>query len=141
MLRLVLDTNVIVAGMRSPSGASAALIKAGRFHRVTLLASITMVMEYEEICMRPEHVKASGLGHKDIELFLDTLVAILEPVEPHFLWRPHLPDSDDEMILEAAINGRADAIVTFNTSDFSTVPTQFGLPIWKPSHTIQRIDT
>ena len=62
-----------------------------------------------------------------------------EPVTTHFLWRPQLRDPADEMVLEAAINGRADALVTFNVRDFGTVPAQFGVEVLLPRDAIRRI--
>jgi len=70
---------------------------------------------------------------------LNGFITLLEPVEPYFLWRPRLPDADDEMILEAAVNGRADGIVTFNLRDFGEVPGTFGVKLWNPSDAIQNI--
>jgi hypothetical protein len=52
----------------------------------------------------------------------DSMIAIIEPVETHFLWRPQLRDPADELVLEAAAKGRASAIVSFNAGDFGTVP-------------------
>src|SRR5438105_1561015 len=115
---MVLDTDVVVAAQRSPRGASAALLMAASTRTVTLLASLPLAMEYEAICTLPEHRRAAGLTAEDVRLFLDAVLALVEPVEIYFLWRPQLHDPDDEMVLEAAINGRADAIVTFNLSDY-----------------------
>lgn len=62
-----------------------------------------------------------------------------EPVKPHFLWRPQLRDLGDEMVLEAAVNGRADALVTFNARDFGTVPARFGIELIIPREAMGRI--
>jgi predicted nucleic acid-binding protein len=66
-------------------------------------------------------------------------VGFLEPVESHFRWRPALPDPNDEMVLEAAVNGRADAIVTFNSRDFGDVPATFGIDVLTPAQAIRRV--
>jgi putative PIN family toxin of toxin-antitoxin system len=141
MVRFVLDTNVVVAGLRSPSGASAALLRAGRHQQVTLLGNVAMVLEYEAVCHLPEHREAAGVDAQDIEDFLNTLVGFLEPVESHFRWRPALPDPNDEMVLEAAVNGRADAIVTFNIRDFVDIPATFGIDVLTPAQAIRRVHT
>ena len=86
-------------------------------------------------CGRPE------LSDREIEVFLDALIAMAEPVKTHFLWRPQLRDPDDEMVLEAAVNGRADALITFNIRDFGTVPLQFGVEVLLPREAIGRIRT
>jgi hypothetical protein len=62
-------------------------------------------------------------------VFLDGLAALIEPVETHFLWRPRLRDPADEMVLEAAVNGRADVLVTFNLRDYGAIPLQFGIEV------------
>ena len=58
--------------------------------------------------------------------------ALLLPVVPHFLWRPLLRGPDDEMVLDTVVNGRADAIVTFNVQDFLPEARQFQLEVWTP---------
>jgi len=138
-MRLVLDTDVVVAGMRSPTGASAALLLAALEGRVTLMMSVPLVIEYEAICTLPQHRLAAGLSERECRIFLDGLVALAEPVESHFLWRPQLRDPADEMVLEAAVNGHANAIVTFNTRDFGSVPARFGLELCKPAEALRRL--
>ena len=139
MKRLVLDTDVVVAGMRSPRGASAALLVAARNKAITMLASLPLAMEYEAICRRREHREAAGLTEEEVSIFLDTVMAMIEPVEIYFLWRPQLRDPGDEMVLEAAINGRAEAIVTFNHRDYGTAPEQFGVAVLKPAEAIRSL--
>ena len=109
-VNLVLDTDVVVAALRSPAGASAAPLGAARKGRVTLLASVALALEYEAVCDQAEHRLAAGLLQKEVEIFLAAVIAMAEPVETHFLWRPQLRDPGDEMVLEAAGNGRADAL-------------------------------
>ncbi len=137
-MRLVLDTDVVVAGMRSPTGASAALLLAALEGQVTLMMSVPLIIEYEAICTLPQHRLAAGLTERECRIFLDGLVALAEPVESHFLWRPQLRDPADEMVLEAAVNGHANAIVTFNTRDFGDAPARFGLELWKPAEALRR---
>ena len=138
-MRYVADTDVIVAAMRSPGGASAAILRAARRGRITLLVSVPLGMEYEAVCSESEHRLAAGLSEREVEIFLDALLAMAEPVKTHFLWRPQLRDPGDEMVLEAAVNGRADALVTFNVRDFGTVPARFGVELMIPREAIGRI--
>lgn len=126
--------------MRSPSGASAAIIRAVRQKRATLLMSVPLAVEYEAICRRSEHRVAAGLSVREVGIFLDAIVAMGEPVPVHFLWRPQLRDPNDEMVLEAAVNGRADALVTFNMRDYGTVPARFGVDLLLPREAIRRIE-
>lgn len=135
----MLDTDVVVAGMRSPGGASAAILRAARQGQATLLASVALALEYEAVCCRAEHRLAAGLSDLEVEIFLTAVVALAEPVETHFLWRPQLRDPSDEMVLEAAVNGHADAVVTFNTRDFGTAPSRFGVELLLPREALARI--
>jgi putative PIN family toxin of toxin-antitoxin system len=138
-VRLVLDTNVVVAAMRSPAGASAAILRAARQGHPTLLVSVPLALECEAICCEPEHRMASGLSEREVDVFLTALIALAEAVETHFLWRPQLRDPGDEMVLEAAVNGRANVLVTFNLRDFGTTPSRFGMEILLPREAIRRI--
>lgn len=135
----MLDTDAVVAAMRSPVGASAAILRAVRHRRATLLLSVPLALEYEAICRKSEHRLAAELSDWQVDVFLDAVIAMAEPVETHFLWRPQLRDPNDEMVLEAAVNGRADALVTFNLRDFGTAPAQFGVEVLLPRDALARI--
>jgi len=101
--------------------------------------SVPLALEYEAVCRRPEHREAAHLDEADVEVFLDALVAMAEPIEPHYLWRPQLRDAADEMVLEVAANGNADAIATFNVDDFGEVPRMFGVEVLLPRDVLSRI--
>jgi predicted nucleic acid-binding protein len=85
---------------------------------------------------RIEHLGASGLSVEDVGTLLDAVAAVVEPVRLAYLWRPILPDADDDMVLEAAVNGGADAIVTFNLRDFELPAKQFGIAIMPPGDAV-----
>ena len=139
MRRFVVDTDVVIAAMRSPSGASAALLGAVLERRLTMLASVSLFFEYEAKCTDPEHWTAAGLTLGQANIFVSTLAALIEPVKTHFLWRPMLRDPNDEMVLEAAVNGAAEAIVTFNLRDFGSAPGRFNIESMTPSTAIRRV--
>ena len=126
--------------MRSPGGASAAILRTARNGRVTLLVSVPLGMEYEAVCSELEHRLAAGLSEREVEIFLDAVLAMAEPVKTHFLWRPQLRDPGDEMVLEAAVNGEADALVSFNQRDFASAVARFGLPLWTPREALSRLE-
>ena len=132
-----MDTDAVVAAMRSPGGASAALLRAARGQRVTLLATAPLCFEYEAVCSRAEHVAAARFTAADLATFLDALIDLIEPVDAWFLWRPQLRDPGDELVLEAAVNGSAAAIATFNRRDFRPAADRFGISILLPAEAIR----
>ena len=134
-----MDTDTVVAAMRSPTGASAGLLRAARSGRLTLAATVPLCIEYQDVCNRPEHVKAAGFSPADLRVFLDAVVDLIEPTDVWFLWRPQLRDPGDELALEAAVNGRAAAIATFNRRDFRPAAERFGIQILLPADVIRRV--
>jgi putative PIN family toxin of toxin-antitoxin system len=138
-MRLVLDTDVIVAGIRSPSGASAALLSLLLAGRGTMLLSVALAFEYEATCSRLEHRLAANLSEAELGNLIDVVIGNAEPVLVHYLWRPQLRDAGDELVLEAAVNGRADAIVTFNRRDYGAAPSQFGIEVLSPGDALRRV--
>ncbi|MDT0497892.1 PIN domain-containing protein [Algiphilus sp. W345] len=85
-----------------------------------------------------EHLSAAGLTAADAQAFLDALAAFAQPVTIHYSWRPQLSDPADEMVLETAVNGQANALVTFNQRDFGKAPGQFGIELLLPSEALRR---
>jgi len=98
-----------------------------------VLASVPLVIEYEAVLTRPEHLDASGLTSREMNDVLDALVKISVPVHFWFLWRPRLKDPADEMVLETAVNGEADWLVTFNTRHLAVAAREFGVRVMRPS--------
>ncbi len=88
---------------------------------------------------RPAQRAVSGLGSEEIDTAIVALGAVIEPVEIHFGLRPQLDDPDDEFVLEAAVNGRADALVTHNVADFVAAASRFGLTVLTPGAVLKRI--
>jgi putative PIN family toxin of toxin-antitoxin system len=139
MRAYVLDTDVLVAAFRSDRGASRQLLEAARAHRFELLLSVPLMLEYESVLTRPENLAASGASREDVSAVLDELAAIGRRVELVIRTRPMLPDPNDEMVLETAINGRADAIATFNERDFRHVAAPFHCAVMRPGEVVRRL--
>ncbi len=139
VMRLVLDTNVVVAGMRSPTGASAALIDGALGREFTLVLSVALALEYEAVCRDPAQRRVSGLSEDEVETLVTALCAVAAPATTRFLWRPQLHDPGDEMVLDAAINGAADALVTFNRQDFGEAPARFGIALPSPKDALRKL--
>jgi putative PIN family toxin of toxin-antitoxin system len=138
MLKLVLDTNILIKARRSRIGASNALLRMVDQGAFRMMASVPLFLEYEAVLTRPEHLLASRLTMAEALGFLDYLAGVVAPVKLHYLWRPQLSDVADEMVLETAINGRADYIVTFNTRHFGAA-TRFGVEAIWPDEAIRRV--
>ena len=138
-MRIVVDTNVIVSAARNTTGASAAILRKARVGETTMLGTLALCLEYQDVCLRPVQVSAAESSPEEMRNFVDAVIGLVEPVDIHFRWRPQLRDPGDEMVLEAALNGRADAIVTFNERHFRPVAGQFGLLILSPAQALARM--
>ena len=135
----VLDTDVMVAALRSDRGASRQLLLAALNQRFELLLSVPLILKYEAVLTRPQHLAACGLSTAEVGRVLDDLAAVARPVRLAFRWRPRLSDPDDDMVLETAINGSASAIVTFNQRDFAPGTKGFGCAVILPATALQQI--
>lgn len=134
--RIVLDTNVLVAGLRSSLGASNRLLELVGTGRFTHVVSVALLFEYEAALMRPE--SGIRLSRRAINDVLDYLCAAGHRQEIYFLWRPTLPDPSDDLVLEVAAHGRCDRIVTFNTRDF-VGSERFGVQVETPARFLRSL--
>jgi putative PIN family toxin of toxin-antitoxin system len=137
--RAVLDTSIMVAALRTRHGAANAVLRLVAKRRLVALATPPLFLEYEDVLKRPEQQLVHGLTVDAVDRLLAELAALLEPVEIHFRWRPQARDPSDEMVLEAAINGRADALVTYNVADFQSAGERFGIPIVRPGDILGKV--
>lgn len=141
MKRVVLDTNVLAAGYRSRTGASFALLKAVGARQIRPLVTVALFIEYEAVLKRAEHVAVHRMASAEIDRALAGFLTLAEAVDVHYQWRPKLSDAKDELLLEAALNGRADALVTHNVRDFDQVRKEFKLRILRPSELLEELRT
>lgn len=135
-VRVVLDTCILFSALRSSSGASFRIISSLPERKFQLLVSTPVFFEYEEVLLRSGQFPHLTLA--EINDFLDYLASVCEPIRVNFLWRPTLPDSDDDLVLELAASGQADAIVTYNLKDF-TGSERFGIRVLSPAQFIKEI--
>lgn len=133
--RVVIDTNVLVSALRSRRGWSFDLLKrlgAGQFEHVV---TVPLLIEYEEVLHREGMVPLTSVAVDDV---LDYMCASGLRQQVHFLWRPKLTDVRDDMVLEAAFNGRCDAILTWNIRDFSAAGA-IGIEVLSPDIFLKRL--
>ena len=136
---MLLDTDVIVAALRSSTGASAEIVRRVLQGDLLIEASVAMVLEYEAVSTRREHLRAGDLSAAEALNVIDALAAVALPINIHFRWRPQLRDVDDEMVLEAAINAQDRTIITFNTRDFAMAADRFGVTLATPAQFLETL--
>jgi len=136
-LQIVLDTNVLVAALRSNLGAAFLLLSLiGRSAKFEINLSIPFVMEYEDVTLRPDLLPK--MSHTAITDILGYLCTVGNQRDIFFLWRPFLKDPKDDMVLEVAVEAECEYIVTFNQKDFMGVE-QFGIQALTPYQFLRRI--
>lgn len=136
MWKIVLDTNVLVAGARSRRGSSYRVLELiGPEAAFQLIVSVPLVFEYEMALKR-----RTELSHEDAEGIVDYLCHVADRRRIHFLWRPFLRDPGDEMVLEVAVEAEADHIVTHNVRDFTGVEDQFGIRLITPGAFLTQLE-
>jgi putative PIN family toxin of toxin-antitoxin system len=138
-MRLVLDTDVVVAALRSDRGASRQLLLAALDSQLEMLISVPLVLEYEAVLTRQEQLKEFGLTADEVGSILDAVISVAERVTFRFLWRPQLSDPSDEMVLETAVNGSADYLATFNLRHLQDAAALFGIKAAVPGQVLRKI--
>jgi len=136
MIRIVLDTNILYAGLYSSKGASFKLLRAIEKDRVKMVISTTLLFEYEDVLKRSKSVL--GLSDGEIEKLLDYFCLKSDHQKIHFLWRPQLPDPKDDHILELAVASGTSLIVTYNAKDFKGIAS-FGVRSITPKELMEEI--
>jgi putative PIN family toxin of toxin-antitoxin system len=135
-LQIVIDTNVLVSALRSNRGASFRLLRLLGDSRFEISVSVPLVIEYEKAAKRT--VRRGGLSARDVDGILDFICAVARHREIYYLWRPFLRDPKDDMVLESAVAGGCDFIVTYNQRDF-TGAEEFGIGVLTPKEFLHRI--
>ena len=135
-MKIVLDTNVLFAALKSRRGASYKLISLLPTRRFSMAISVPLVIEYEDVLRRGR--LSDSITEKDISNFIDFFCYIGDQQEIFFLWRPFLPDPSDDLVLEVAVAGGCDAIITYNKRHFKNVE-KFGLRILDPKEFLTEI--
>ena len=133
---VALDTDVLVAAVRSRLGASRAWLRAILRGAAPLLLSVPPALQDGAVLMRREQLATSRANAAQIATLLDALCTACRPIEIAYLWRPTLRDPDDEMVLELAVNGRADRLLTLNEREFAGAE-RFGVRVARPGDELE----
>ncbi|WP_312862056.1 putative toxin-antitoxin system toxin component, PIN family [Muricoccus pecuniae] len=144
-MKFVVDTSVVVSGLQSSAGASRLLLAAIAERALRPLVTVPVVLEYEDVLLRPDILAKTGLSPDQTKAFIDAFIAQSEAVVVHYRYRPSIADPADEAFVEALLNGNGDAVVTFNEKDFlSPFPPHAsrGVPVIqviKPGEALKRL--
>jgi putative PIN family toxin of toxin-antitoxin system len=133
---VLLDTNVLVAGLRSRNGAAFRLLSLVGTGHFQICLTVPVVLEYETVLL--DHVEQLYLTAADVGDLLDYFCSVAKHQEVYYLWRPYLKDPKDDLVLEAAVAGGCEAIITYNRRDFAGAE-NFGVRILTPGQFLRRI--
>lgn len=136
-LSIVLDTSVLIAGLRSSQGASYEVLRRLGSGNFAVSISVPLVLEYEAVAKR--QARELGLTFADIDDVVDYICSIADHRTIFYLWRPFLPDPTDDLLLELAVEVGADYIVTHNLRDFTGVD-QFGVSAISPGKFLRLLE-
>ena len=137
---VVLDTNVLVAGLFSRRGASFWLLERAIDGRLPISVSVALALEYEDVLLRPSMLAQSWANAEQVSMVVDALLSVARLVQPiRVRRRPAMVDPGDDLVLECALEARADAIVTMNLRDFAGVTDTFGVRILKPGELVAEL--
>ena len=134
--RVVLDTNVLVAGLRSRRGSSFRLLTMVGAAGFEVVVSVPLLLEYEVALL--EHLDETPFTRSDINDVLDYLCRIAHRQDIFFLWRPYLKDPKDDLVLELAVESESEFIITYNLRDFVGID-KFGIQALTPKQFLQKL--
>jgi putative PIN family toxin of toxin-antitoxin system len=132
-VRIVLDTASFIAAVRSRVGAAREVVRLIADRQLVALMAQKLGLEYRDVALRPEHVAVSAMSSEEIVEFIHSVEREAESVVIAVRHRPLSPDPNDDMVLDVAINGRADAIVTMNKKHFERAAHRFGIAVLTPA--------
>jgi putative PIN family toxin of toxin-antitoxin system len=135
--RIVIDTSVFIAALRSQQGASYKLLMLVDSEKFETNISVPLIFEYEDAAKRL--VGEIALTVRDIDNILDYFCAIATHRTIFYLWRPFLKDPKDDMVLELAVTAACDYLVTYNERDFEGVEQQFGIKVVTAKEFLRKI--
>ncbi len=134
---VVLDTSVLVGGLRSRMGASFALLELVGNGKFEIAVTAALVLEYESVCVR--HLDAFALTSDDVRAIIDYLCRVAVRVPVRFRLRPGSIDPGDDLVLEAAVSSGSDWIVTHNVRHMAVEAAKYGIDVLRPGEALKRL--
>lgn len=133
---IILDTNVLFAGLYSSTGASFQILKNIANGKLKPIISTTLLFEYEDVLKRKQSVLA--LTNAEVDIILDNLCSLSDFQEIYFLWRPYLKDPKDDYVLEVCVASKTKQIITHNIKDFKGIE-KFGIQAITPKELLETL--
>jgi putative PIN family toxin of toxin-antitoxin system len=138
-VRIVFDTSSLITALRSSKGAAAEVLRLVFLEKLVILMDYKIGSEYRDVALRPEHLATARRSAETVLSLIDDLEGLAEPVQVVNKPRPLSTDPNDDMVLDVAINGRADAIVTQNIKHFITPARRYGLKVLSPAELLETL--
>ncbi len=133
---IILDTNVLFAGLYSSTGASFQILKNIANGKLKPTISTTLLFEYEDILKRKQSMLM--LSNAEVDIILDNLCSLSDFQEIYFLWRPYLKDPKDDYVLEVCVASKTNQIITHNIKDFKGIE-KFGIQAITPKERLETL--
>lgn len=133
---IIMDTNVLFAGLYSSTGASFQILKRLNSREIKSVISTPLLFEYEDVLKREQTILE--LSHNQVDVILDNICALSDFQDIYFLWRPYLKDSKDDHVLEVAVASKTKTILTHNIKDFKGIE-KFGIKAITPGKYLEAI--
>ncbi len=139
MNRVVIDANIFVSALMSSDGSAREVLRLAFLGDIQLLMGNALLAEYEDVTRRDHVAERCILNATERQELLGAFLSVCEWVSIYFLWRPNLRDENDNHLIELALAGGADLIITHNIRDFKHSDLSFpDLSIMEPGEFLNR---
>jgi putative PIN family toxin of toxin-antitoxin system len=129
----------LITALRSSKGAAAEVLRLVLLEKIVILMDYKIASEYRDVALRPEHLAAARRSAETVLDLIGSLEGLAEPVQVVNKPRPLSSDPNDDMVLDVAINGQADAVVTQNAKHFTTAARRYGIKLLSPRELLKTL--
>lgn len=124
-MRVVLDTNIIVGAMLREGGAARAVLRLCLQGEAQPMIGVALFAEMEDVLSRDDLFRTCALTHTERQDLFAAFLSVTQWVPIYYTWRPNLRDEADNHVVDLAVAGHAEYIVTQNEHDFANMELQF----------------